>query len=544
MDKKNIIRGLFLALGFVALQSCDKDYTETGNDIIGGGDYDVQSYVVKDLKAYNQAYGPVETSRLPEVSLGSIKNGVFGTTSNSIALNFADNISSFGELNETAVLDSVYLYIPFYNVELEKKEENISTYKLNSTYGSGSFDLKVYQNGYFLSNDNPVEGGSNKYYNNSIANFESNKASILLNDSPNSTQNTNVIFNNKGINIYKKGENGETTADLKSTLAPGFWIDLNKEYFQKFFVENRTKLASTDYFQDIFKGLFLQASPNSSKGAIGLINPAQGYLRATYSQDQKSKDADGKEVTTKVRGEIKLSLLSFAVSGDSNLANSSNILVNLMNTNEDDVYKQMIANPNKTNGDDQLYLKGAEGSVAVIDLFQSNDFEELKKLRDQKVLINDAFLTVHLDQEAMQDVIAPERLYLYNFDDGTNIADFLNDSGTTKPIFGGNLIPGDDKGKQDKYSYTFRVKDLIQNLIKGKTIKSPKLALTVSNSYTNTIKQTNFKTLQTPITNQPTDVKTMSSVSITSPLGAVIYGNTEAAGKKRMKLEIFYTTKN
>lgn len=558
MSHKNIFKGLVLSLGFFALQSCDSDYTSAGSDIIGGGDYKVESYLVKDIKAYSQATGPVEANKLPEFSIGSLKDDFFGTVSNSLVLDLSTDIASFTKLNNSAVFDSVYLYIPFYNAIPDKLEDNIYNYNLRSLYGDGTFSLKVYQNTYLISLDNPIGGGSIYFYNNDFGIFNNNTTGVVLNDSFNAEQNTHVAFNRAAINIFKYDEDGRIETDsegkeiVKDRLSPGFWLDLNREYFQKFFIDNQEGLASSDLQRNIFRGLNLQASNNGSKGAIGLLALGQGYLRATYEQDEVKTDAEGTETTEKVRGEIKFSLANFAGSSTGSLAATSNNIINLSQSENDQSYKSKVENSNKDLGDEAIYLKGGEGSIGVIELFTEDDFSELKALRDADILINDAFLTVHVKREVMENSINPPRLFLYNFDNSTVLADFSSDSSTDKNIYGGEFIAekdADAEGAEDKdgskreaFTYRIRVREHIQYLLQSDVVRSPKLGLAVSNEFTNTLSELRFKKIETPITNVPRDITTIPSFSITTPLGTVLHGTTNGVPEgSKMQLEIFFT---
>ncbi|MEC4113702.1 DUF4270 domain-containing protein [Myroides pelagicus] len=548
MNQKNIFKGLVLALGIVSLQACDTDFTETGSDIIGGGDFTIESHIVQDIKAYNQPYGPTDAARLPEVSIGSYKDGVYGNKSKSIALNFVTP-TVIKDFDETIKVDSAYVYLPYYNTEVDKTENDVTTYKLKGRYGEGTFDLEVYQHSYLMTNDDPA-GGPRKYYSNQQGLFENspNGLSEVLNSK------RTMEIDNKSIVIYQKDKDGndQTGEDgkkvVKEKLVPGLWIDLNKDHFQNALV----KFSNSEQFQNNFRGLYLKALPSANgKGTITLINPGQGYLRIAYSKEEKTTNEDGTETKKTVRGELKLPFVTYANPSLPNIALSQNILVNLESNEHkvEDLYPQQ---PNKETGDSKLFIKGGgEGGLAIIELFKENDYAELKQLREQAekngFLLNDAFLTVYTDETSMTDEINPDRLYLYNFDATSNVIDFITDSQGQKPIYGGAYEKGAEDSKREKNSYTFRIKGHIQALLKSKTISSPKLAIAVSNSYTSTLSYMNYKNLFVGggqsfiIENTPKDITQIPSLPLTTPIGTVINGTTEEAGIKKMKLEIFYT---
>lgn len=555
MNRKNIFKGILFALTFIGLQSCDKDFSDVGGNIIGDGNINIETYTVENIVAYNQVYGATDTKNLVEIPLGSYDNGTLGQTSSSFVVQVAPNSSAFSLIGENAKIDSVYVYIPYFS-EYEKTENDIAKYKLNNVYGDGSFDLKVYQNGYFLSNSNPSQGGNSKYFSNNSSIFDSNKIGNILNDSPDSKQNTNFVFTNTNIIIYKYDKDGnpikdETTGknQEEERLSPGLWLDLNKEYFQELFIGKKTALQDPNTFNDLFRGLYFVASGNSSKGAIGLLNIFQGQLVVKYTDEKKSTNSEGEETTTTEKKTMTFSLSSGVSSG--NLDANSNINVNLYQNSNNAEYLDAISQADTKNGDDKLYIKGGEGSIAIVDLFSKNDYAELKKLREDDILINDAILTVYVDENAMSNNINPKRLYLYNYDDEVSLVDFSNDTNTNssylKAVFGG-IFQEENKDKNlEGNLYRFRITEYLRSLIKSKDFKkSPKLALSMTNDYNSSfLNYIKNQTLESPIDNSPNDIKTIPAFSVSCPVGTILYGaNTQTEGKK-MKLEIFYTkTKN
>ncbi len=555
MNRKNIFKGILFALTFIGLQSCDKDFSDVGGNIIGDGNINIETYTVENIVAYNQVYGATDTKNLVEIPLGSYDNGTLGQTSSSFVVQVAPNSSAFSLIGENAKIDSVYVYIPYFS-EYEKTENDIAKYKLNNVYGDGSFDLKVYQNGYFLSNSNPSQGGNSKYFSNNSSIFDSNKIGNILNDSPDSKQNTNFVFTNTNIIIYKYDKDGnpikdETTGknQEEERLSPGLWLDLNKEYFQELFIGKKTSLQDPNTFNDLFRGLYFVASGNSSKGAIGLLNIFQGQLVVKYTDEKKSTNSEGEETTTTEKKTMTFSLSSGVSSG--NLDANSNINVNLYQNSNNAEYLDAISQADTKNGDDKLYIKGGEGSIAIVDLFSKNDYAELKKLREDDILINDAILTVYVDENAMSNNINPKRLYLYNYDDEVSLVDFSNDTNTNssylKAVFGG-IFQEENKDKNlEGNLYRFRITEYLRSLIKSKDFKkSPKLALSMTNDYNSSfLNYIKNQTLESPIDNSPNDIKTIPAFSVSCPVGTILYGaNTQTEGKK-MKLEIFYTkTKN
>ena len=104
-------------------------------------------------------------------------------------------------------------------------------------------------------------------------------------------------------------------------------------------------------------------------------------------------------------------------------------------SNEKPDYASALTNANSTLGDERLFIKGGEGSMAVLDLFDKKDLrgfdangkpttgpngvsDELDDLSfpadGKKLLINEANLVFHIDASAMATTYEPNRIYLYD----------------------------------------------------------------------------------------------------------------------------------
>lgn len=543
MNQKNILKGISLVLGLVALQACDSEFTETGNDLIGGGNFDIISYKVNDIKAYNQAYGAIDGSRLGEVPFGYLDNGLFGATSSDLVIQLNENSTGISNIGDDFKIDSVYVYVPYFS-QFEKTEDKINKYKLKNVYGSGTIDLKVYQNKYHLMDVDLSDGSTSKFYTDGSDNFNNNKVGEVLNTGVIS-QNKNFGFINTEIILYKRDKDGLIINDenngeplVKERLIPGMWLDLDKNYFTKFIKENKSKLSEPNGFNDLFKGFYFKTdvASNGSKGITGLLDIAKGKVVIVLKDKKKIKDADGNETTTEERREISIGF-------GANTIGSKKFSVNVFNSTKDGEYVSNVGNANKVAGDQSIYLKGGQGSVAILDFLKSDDFAELKQLKEDGSLLNDAYLTIFVDKERMNGQPIPERLYLYDFDNSIALSDFANDViGTSQYLkqgYSGIFVKEDKENNKDGYYYRFKITDHIRGLLKNKNNVSPKLALTVANNFA-VAGYTNQK-LQNEISNTPTNVNVIPSFSVSCPLGVVLHGTNAVQENKKMKLELFYT---
>ncbi|WP_158961758.1 DUF4270 domain-containing protein [Myroides fluvii] len=552
MNYKSIIKTFAILVGIAGLQSCDKDFSEVGGDIIGDNNLNIDTYQVQNLTAYTQPYGALSTKNLPNVPFGSIDNGEFGRTNSSFVTQVLSATSSFELMKSNAVIDSVYVYIPYY-AQYDKVEDETTYYKLLNVTGDESFNLEVYENGYYLNNVNPGTGKDLDYFSDSSAQFEQYKKPTLLNDSNDLKQNKEFSFTKKNIIIYKRDNNGNIVYDEKTNkpteqekLAPGVWLDLNKEYFKKF-VDNRNSFKDQSQFKNFFRGLYFKTSGNSTTGALGLLNITQGKMVIKYHQELEETNAEGEKVKKIQRVSITLPFTKEAVP-DSSASFEPHINVSLTTTEGNSHNRE----GDKVNGDPLLFIKGSEGNVAVIDLFSTNDFEELKALKEQEYLINDAILTVHVDQTGTNKNQIPQRLYLYNYDNGLPISDFLNDNSAnseySKLIYGGIFQAASETNNVKGNFYKFRITEYVRALLKSKELKSPKLAIAATYNYNepllNTVTKGINSKLKTEIPNTPENVTYVPTLSAMYPMGTVVYG-TNTSSDKKMTLQIFYTkTKN
>ncbi|SEI60666.1 protein of unknown function [Myroides marinus] len=537
MNHKKILKGISLVVGLVALQACESDFTSTGNDLIGGGAFEIVPHTVKDLKAYNKSYGVVDGSRLNEVPFGYLDNGLFGATSSNLVLQLVNQTSTISEITDKVKVDSVYVYIPYYS-QFDKVEDKVTKYKLKNVYGEGLIDLKVYQNGYYLMDVDLSDGSTSKFFTNKNSDFEQNKVGDVLN------KKRSFFFDNKEIVIYKKDKDGAPIKDpktgenlVKERLTPGAWLDLDEAHFTKFMKDNKSKLTTGSGFNEAFKGLYFETNQgvNGGTGSVGLLDVTKGKMVIIYHDDVTTKDKDGKETVTNERKEISIPF------GNNSLG-SKKFTVNTYKSQKDAVYQSAVAKANTMQGDESILLRGGEGSIAIIELLRDNDFAELKAIKESEGLLNDAYLTIFVDKEKMSGQPIPERLYLYDYDNSIAITDFANDAVSSaqyiKQGYNGIFVKEDtEKGKQGYY-YKFKITDHIRGLLKSKNTVSPRLALTVANNFA-VAGYTNQK-LQTEITNTPTNVTVIPSFSVSAPIGVALYGTNAPEGKK-MKLEIYYT---
>ncbi|CAM3711186.1 hypothetical protein FSS13T_25570 [Flavobacterium saliperosum S13] len=566
MNKISLGKKLLLLTSVLFFASCDKDFNTIGSEIV---DNDYFNFTKEELAvtAENFATGPVQTNNLSLNALGTYYNPAFGGTTTTAhfvtqaSLPF-DNVT----VNTNPVVDSVWVYVPYFiGQETGTDANGIRQFELDSVHENtvNKFKLKVYENGYYLGNYNPDnENGIQRFYSDDKDKIETYKLGatstvnatpvvngLPLNNGP-VAENDQFYFRTEEKIIYKTNGNGLYVdaagvvlpdADqgdvskrvIKERLAPGLWLNLNKDYFnERILKANAQELTNNNTFRSYFRGLYFQSEAIAAKqGALALLDFSKGYIKMTYKMDAATDDDNNPATPTAVR--LKRSL-TLKLGGNT---------VNFFDTD--------YALPSGPAGE-KLYLKGGNGSAAYIDLFGADGLDEgttpdqLDALRASNWLINEANLTFYVDQDEMypstdaEKTREPNRIYLYDYNNKKPIIDFYADGSTNgsnpkynKRGFGGIIEkePGAD-GKGIKYK--IRITDYLKSCIE-KDSTNFRLGLVVTENI-NTITNAYLKPAAGQ---QPSQIVPLSSVI--NPLGTILHGPNSADPEKRLKLEIYYT---
>ena len=534
MRRKSIAKILLFSALSVTVVSCEQEFTEMGSDIIGNDPFGFDKYVVQNIETANGETTSANTRNLPVNNFGVYTHSAFGKTAahfvTQIEMGDNNDLSSFGD---NPVLDSVYVYIPFTSTVSSTDSDGNRSYKVSNIYGSGKFTLNVYENGYFLRATDPNnEFETQFYYADEKPMFDQYKKGLngsdRLNNSTNTAQNTEFTFNKSEIKLYAYNADGTPQLDddgnpkVKERIAPGIWLDLDKNYFQdKFFANNKYKSISNNaVLKDYFRGLYFEVVDAYNQNALAQLNLSQGKVVFVYKQDG-TVDSE----TNQPKRERKT--YEFSIGYDSSTsATSSATTVNLLESNFD-LENNSVGN---------LWLKGgAKTSYATISLFgndndNSGKADELETIITNNWLINQALLTVYVDHSAtgLDTISSPKNLFLYDFKNNKVLADYTNDVSTTKSIYGGAL----NTSNSSVHKYQFRITDHINNLIQKDSTNVP-LGLVVANDITNSV--------MNPV--KTTDKKTPVTATM-NPFGTVIYAPDASNSELKMKLEIYYTKEN
>jgi len=527
----------------VFLYSCDKDFNAIGDGLVGDDHFGLESEKY-DVLAFNQEVTPIQSNSMTPNALGIFDNPLFGTTT----ANFVTQVglvSYSPTIGESPVIESAVLEIPYYSHVTATDNEGNSTYELDSIYGdkNGKLKLSVYESGIQM-RTSYFSGGSQLpqfYYTDQNAEFNNKKVGARLNDGD-ILQNDEFFFDAKEIVI--KTIDPDTKKETTERKKPQMTLQLNKDFFQsKILNAATTKLSAEDVFQEYFRGLYFNVERSGSNPAnMALMNFSEGKVTIKYKAKTESTtdDANATEEKTIV---LNLKGLSSATSSTANF---------LEDVRNPDFASAIITNVNKTDGDEKLYLKGGQGSLAVVRLFNPTDVlsynskgepvsgangvpDQLDEMRSNAVVknwkVNEANLVFYIDADKMAGTEEPNRVYLYDLTNNAVLADYSTDASST---YGGLITVGSDKrGK----NYKIRITGHIRNLIKDATAKNVDLGLVVSQS-SSTIA---FNALK----NKNDIMSAVPRTSVMNPLGTILYGGKASIPEdKRLKLEVYYTKPN
>jgi hypothetical protein len=486
----------------VAMASCEEDFNTIGSDIIEQ-DLDIPDTTF-DVVAYSRLLTPVQTNDLPVYQLGVYNDPVYGkSTANFLGqLTLERTEPTFGDTTE---LESVILYIPFFS-EATVVNDSTTTYTLDSIYGGGKVNISIYESNFFLRDFDPETGFEEpqKYYSNQGEIFDDFLGEELVTI-------TDFSPSDEAIEV------NDTT-----TLPPGLRVELPVDFFQEKIIdqEGSAVLIDQNNFKEFFRGIYFEVSAPNDDATLFLFDPEEAQITLNYS----FAVGDG------TRDDASFSLLFGGVN------------VNTFSNEVPSPILEALQNPDITNGEENLYVRGGAGIATIIELFgddadENGVADQLEQLRIRKWLINEANLKFYVNQNALQPSSnEPERIVVYDATNGTYLIDYAFDltSGEDPEdafsVHFGKLQRGsDDNGEFYKLKITNHVRNLLNT-------DSTNVALGVIVSQN--VKIASFQDLQIE---QAPGLRNVPSASVVSPEGTVLYGNNTSNEAKRLKLELFYT---
>ncbi|MFD0990726.1 DUF4270 domain-containing protein [Mariniflexile jejuense] len=552
---KKTIKALKFSLVFSLLLAsflaCDKDFSVIESNVLGEQNANFFTDSVSfQIAAYNKKLEALQINGLSSTLLGVYNDPAYGQTIASIVTQLVPSTYA-PDFGDNPVIDSVILTIPYFNRITGTNEDGSTKYTiLDSLYGRKSdgsvkqFKLYIYQNKYLIRDIDPFSNTNERQ------NYFSKADGTVLNGS------SNINFDSpslKGNLVYAtdsivpssnptKTSIGTGTNKVTTQSAPALRIKLQNPFWKTAIIdqEGSSSLSSASEFSNYFRGLYFKAEPFNGDGNMILLNLASTNANITiyYSKDSS------------VAGEKTQASYVLRFTG------------NILNTFNNDYSTVPFLNGDRTTGDEKLYLKGTEGSMAVVDLFSGanaletflNDYRipigngNYKKDANGnyilKRLINDAQLIVYEDETMPtqakytngDDYHKYDRLYAYDIKNNIPVDDYSSDptvNNTSAPYFSTYFHLGLRNTNAAVSKYKIHLTEHLNNILLRDSTNT-KLGLTLS-SNVNLVG--NAKIL-----NSTDEVTSVPTVSIITPRGTRLYGTkSNVPANRKMKLKIFYT---
>ena len=532
---KNIGLGLMFLIGIV---SCEKDFEDIAIDLIDNRTFSVGVDTI-DIIAYskNRESSRVdnnEFSKQPMSLLGVNQDPVFGYLKSDLISQIYLPILGV-DFGENAVIDLVVLDIPYFATrdgeqdaidpitgEIIKDDDGnpiqVPNFKLDSIYGNTDqkFNISVNELGTFLNTLDPENPFKKMVY-------YSDK-DYLLKDQLFSgdfiaNRNDTVLYVNRELVIIGEDEEGNPIHDMDTIkavdLIPSMKFYLDDNFFKNRFIDhqNSSDFDSNDSFVQYFRGLYINA--NGLDGALMNLSTINAKMIIYYTNDIIQNEADGEDLNNNgVTGEDDVVVKTKQTMNFSFLGVRTGKYIRDYNRPE---ILNALTNPNTIDGEQKLYIQGAGGSEAIIDLFPDNTLEEL---RNKNWLINEANITIYLDGDQSE---VPSKLFLYNYDYNSILSD-LYSFNFGPEVFGGKL-EYDDDGKPERYK--FRITQYISEILNSDNPKAPSKLALKNHLSTDDIDVVAFDTL----------VNDFNWI----PKGVVLKGNLPKTDTKKIQLEIYYS---
>lgn len=386
------------------------------------------------------------------------------------------------------------------DTESENPNAERTLYSIDSLFGTrtASFRLEVYKINQFLRDLDPDKNFEvqQAYYSN--FDLAACKETELYN------QTMSLDFN-------------EVVVDDETRLSPRLRIPLNAAYFQSNFIDREGDEIFTDAikFKDFFRGISVETSDFSAP-LLMLLNFNAMQLKISYEYNE---DAEGTKATSEfvlnASGTIKFNTFTKTTPSHADLA-------------------QLYLNQEAP----QIALSGGLGSIATLNLFDDGIDQAgmLDELKDQPWLINEANLTLYVDEAAVSQygLDVPNRLFLYNALTNSPLSDYTMDTSATanlsKIVHGGFLI--EEEGVR---YYRIRITDHIRNILNNNT-DNVLLGLSIMGELSNP-----------KMSLVPNSSVSVPTESVALPKSVVLVGpgvENPSLLDQRLALELYYTEIN
>lgn len=505
--------GLAFFLSFVI--SCEEDFTDIGTTIVSNNEFTTNDTVLevfitaKDIERV-QADGLGLGGSLGQYLLGVYNNGNYKKIEASIIsqlglpfnLSVVDN--EYG--NDTTVvttMDTVFLRIP-YQATLIGNDAIGPDFQLDSIIGNqdADFTLNVFRLESFLNNLDPNDPTRTKeYYSDEVYDVFPEKLNVFEDFDFRPNKRDTAQF---ALRRLSTGQIYDTDTIVYLNQNPYISIPLKKERIKELFLDQYEtgEFGSQDAFNNYFRGLKIQAEGNTGS----LMS-----LDFTSTSLQPMIDIYYTNTVLRSNGTVVVDTIK----------KNDRFMLQGIRNNE---YNMTPTTPPQFN---KVAVQGTAGSMMQVNVLGGS---QLDYLRSKDWLINDAKLTIYVDETTVgSDTIAtPFSLYIYKDGEDANQnpvpAQLLDAFSEGVDQIGGVLIR-DDNRNPDRYE--FRITDYVSELASGEYNDLQPLGIKVFN---------------------PTDLITNQVDSIVrthnwNPKAVMLLNHEAVNGARRATLKISYSVK-
>ncbi|MDA9818542.1 DUF4270 family protein [Flavobacteriaceae bacterium] len=416
-----------------------------------------------------------------------------------------------------------------YNVEQQ-------VYEIDSVFGnrSAEFDLKVYELTYYLSTLDPAN------------NFESSKAYFSDDDFyeqgfyGKTLHDDSVNLNFDEIPVFYTEDDPATEEDELTQVnfyeTPRLRVPLDVNFFQRTIInlEGSENIVNQANFNNFLKGLIVRAE-NFTDDLYMMLDISNSRIVLEYDYNSYNINGTYDDVSDD----------TIEIKKGSSVIPFGGVTINIYDHENFDPKILAEVNTSAENiPSEKIYLNGSK-FISKLKLFSNDNSvsDELKSFMSRDVLINEANIVLHLDEEMSKSSskTLPERLYIYSYDNGSPIEDYNKDFSidyTTTSLnmnkftFGG-LLQYDSNNNPT--SYKFNITNHVSNIVRNDSLNIDLGLTTMSNiDDVFTLKNgylPNMKKILLP------------SSSLSFPFPVSLFGSSpdESNLSKRLKLEILYT---
>jgi len=526
MKINNALPKLLVVLSaIVFMASCEEEIGTIGSEVIGDQDVNATLDISRTIRSYSKKLQAVQTNGLQINQLGLYNDPIYGMSKVNLLAQVALETPN-PSINFLPQLDSVVLYIPYFSEQITD-ELGESSYELDSIYGDTPMNISMFESNYFLRDFDPNSGFEDVqgYFSNQNGLFESFRGELIY-----SLTDFTASSEPYTETVFEQDDAGEDSSE-NSVVAPGIRVKLPEAFFldKILSMEGTPELLNNNNFREYFRGIFFEVEGTDT-------NLLKFDMTAAKIDIYFTSQFDDPETIDPTREEKKITLLFDAIN------------VNVFENELSGQIQSELLSQDQSNGEEKLYVRGGEGIATVVSLFGDDTdgngvADELDEIRQNNWLINEANLIFYVDQDAISEGYQePERLILYDIDNGRLLTDYDLDTTSGEPeqvdAFTTHLgrLVRDSDGKGDYYK--LRITNHLSSLIHQDST-NVKLGVIVSQN----VAVPNFQEVLMIVPNTDYTEQVPSS-SVMSHQGTILHGNTSADLTKRLKLQIYYSDSN